>query len=1659
MATGEDEDDDEMLPRRQREISVCQQTGALLLKHILVKWRKKKQSLQELLLSLLIPLILYLNIISGWYRRFPAIPSDDLGRVDEFNANTFGVQYTPVTHTTTQIMQHMASVSFLKGLHIFENNTEEQSANMTFYDTIEVNFNDAFSYELASHPYSSFHLQRDNMDHHSDSCSGSIFYDDVTCAVTQQWTSGFVPLQANIDAAIIQIASNHSVMEELRSVTAVQMRLPPIRVAEGINYDFLVVCTAVAFSPLIYFMSLNVAKERRKFKELMKMMALQDLAFWFSWGLLYAGYILIVAILLTLIMKSDEFIYHTSHSVMFFLFYLYGISLMSLAFLLSSLLKKPKLTGIVGFLFILSFGSLGLAVLYNHVPEPLEWALGLFSPFAFTAGFVRIVHLEDAVKGVDFSDFLEDSFPMLAIFFLLAFDALLYLMLAIYFDKVLPDKYGMHHSRLFFLKPSYWFKKRKNCVNNDILDHEEYSDQVFNDHVEQVPPEFHGKEAISINNIKKMYKDKDKIVNALRGLLLNVYEGQITALLGHSGAGKSTLLNILSGLCPPSEGSAMIYKYKVSEMEDLEEIRKIIGVCPQFNIQFEVLTVKENLRIFAKIKGIRLKEVEQEVQNVLTMLKIKDIQDCQASNLSGGQKRKLTLGIAILGDPQVLILDEPTAGLDLSSRYHVWSLLKEHKANRVTLFSTQLTDEADIIADRKAFISHGRLKCVGSSLFLKRKWGIGYHLSLHINDSCDSAKMTSLVQQHIPNAKLSGQSHEELIYMLPFENVDKFPELFCDLDTHACQEILSYGISMTTLADVFLTLEEEAAIDQADYGVFSEEQAEEERDAFSPDELEQSLLSLSDTGKATVRGTALWRQQVCALARIRFLKLKHESQTIRSILLVCGLLILPCLISKILIGGGTVALARKVSPQMYFLQPGQQHYRTRHTSLLVLNDTGSDIEDFIHAVKSQNIMLEVANGKSISDGQEYNGAIKVSLVDKHFRFSMMCHAKRINCFPVLMNIISNALLRNLNSTRRIQVSTRMLPMILNGHGLRLLWHSIIFMSVLASGFAPHFAMSSIGDYKIKAHSQLWTSGMLPSAYWCGQALVDIPLCCVLLFTMTGIMFLISYQASLTPGLLALPLVVSIFGYAASIVVLTYVISFAFRKRKSYSDLWAFIFIFVSIYGSGGGVSFVLNGIYYITHVDFITTILTALIPIYTLAGCIRIIVQVSSDHEFFSWAEDEEMMLSRVHLLASLAPYLHCIIFIFILRCLEWKYGRKTTREDPIFRISPRKEMFHQNPEESEGEDEDVQAERMKARSVMTCQNQEERPILSVNSLRKEYKDKKASSIFKKRKKVATKNVSFCVKKGEVFGLLGPNGAGKSTTLKVIIGDTSLTAGQVVMKGADAAASEPEEDTTDFLGYCPQENPLWPNLTVQEHLEVYAAVKGMTKEDAAVTIKRVVNALKLQEHLQKPAKKLPAGISRKVCFALSMLGKPTLVLLDELSTGMDPMGQHHVWTAVRAALKNKKQGVILTTHYMKEAEALCDRVAIMVSGKLRCIGSIQYLKNKFGKGYLLEIKVKDPEQVDLIHAEITQIFPLAARQERYSSLMVYKIPMENVQSLSQAFFNLEAAKRTFDLEEYSLSQSTLEQVFLELSREQEKEDFDMNLDSTAEWKLLQKDDN
>uniref|UniRef100_A0A8D2B9F3 ATP binding cassette subfamily A member 6 n=1 Tax=Sciurus vulgaris TaxID=55149 RepID=A0A8D2B9F3_SCIVU len=1610
---------------RIKQISVYQQTQALLCKNFLKKWRMKRESALEWGLPILLGL--YVALLSEFREniQIPEMPPQDLGRVDKFNISSIKIVYTPISNITQQIMNTTSFALLMKGTEIIgvpDRKDMDEILLQNLPDVVGIIFSDTFSYKLKFFQGYTVPFLREDLSGH---CGRK--YDGYSCILSKYWNRGFVTLQTVINAAIIEITTNHSVMDELMSVTAITMKTLPFISKDILQSEMFILYCLLYFSPFIYFLSLSVTKERKKCKDLMKMMGLQDSAFWLSWGLIYTAFIFIISIFIAIIITSAQVILMTGFMVIFTLLFLYGLSLLAFSFLMSVLLQKAALTNL--FVLTLFWGSVGFTDFFKQLPSSVEWILSICSPFAFRTGMAQILHLDYNLNGVVFPDSSGESYTMLATFSVLALDGLIYLTLALYFDKILPYGNERRYSPLFFLSSSSCFRHRRtdNKVIEKDIDPKHPSDGYF----EPIASEFQGKEAIRIRNVRKEYKSKSGKVEALKGLLFDIYEGQITAILGHSGAGKSSLLNILNGLSVPTEGSVTIYNKNTSEMHDLEEIRKITGVCPQNNVQIDLLTVKENLSMFAKIKGIRPKEVDQEVQQILLELDMQNIQDNLAIHLSEGQKRMLTFGIAILGDPQVLLLDEPTAGLDPFSRYRVWTFLKERRANRVILFSTQSMDEADILADRKVIMSNGELKCAGSSVFLKRKWGLGYHLSLYKSEICDPEQITSFINHHIPDAKLKIENKEKLVYTLPLERTSKFPDLFSDIDKCSGQGVMSYDISMSTLNEVFMNMERKSTIRQ-DF-----EQTEMIGDSENLSEMEPACSSHPEVQK-TVSDMGLWRMQACAMARLRFLKLKRERKTLLTLLLMFGIALFPWIIESVAYSMIEQNGDWEFKTELYFLSSGQLPQEPR-TSLLIINNTESNIEDFIQSLKHQNILLEVDDfeNRNGTEGLSYNGAIIVSGKKKDYGFSIVCNTKRLHCFPILMNIISNGLLRMFNHTQYIRIERS--PFSLNNIYI---WtglpESSGFILFVACCLSPYIAMSSISDHKKKASSQLWISGLYPSAYWFGQAVVDINLFNLILLSMYLIIYLTNRMDIYITSQAIFALVVVSLGYSASLIFLTYVISFIFRKRRKNSGLWSFCFYIV------------LTIVPYIILInDFNLTLIIVsmvLLPSSTLA--VFLIFLLMESQEYYEEFQEFKYYLSAVDLLVCLIPYFQALLLVFVLRCMELKCGQKVIRKDPIFRISPQIRRVQPNPEVPVDEDEDVQAERMRASTALTTSNLDEKPVIIASCLHKEYAGQRKSCFSKRKKKIAARNISFCVKKGEVLGLLGPNGAGKSSSIRMIAGITSPTAGQVELKVGEC------KSVWGHLGYCPQENVLWPILTVKEHLEVYAAVKGLQKGDAAMVISRLVKAFNLHEQLNVPVQKLAAGTSRKLCFVLSILGNSPILLLDEPSTGIDPTGQQQIWQAIQAAVKSTERGVLLTTHYLAEAEALCDRVAVMVSGRLRCIGSIQHLKRKFGKDYILELKVKDPSQVSLVHTEILSLFPQAAQQERFSSLLTYKLPVEDVYPLSQAFHKLEAVKHNFNLEEYSLSQCTLEKVFLELFKKPELGNVDEEFDTTMRWKLL-----
>ncbi|XP_028824838.1 cholesterol transporter ABCA5 isoform X2 [Denticeps clupeoides] len=1630
----------------RRDAGVWPQTQSLLYKNVLIKWRTKQQSLQEIFLPLLLLSLLILISTMNPHDHYASVDTKEL-ELEEF-LRIRGLGYTPINNVTTLIMDEVARELHLQeALEMFS--TESELANASRYESnfVGVVFLDNMSYKLRF-PYGELPLPSD----YTESFA-SCFSTSGNCRAANYWYSGFVRLQAHIDAAIIQMQTKRSVWKELK-VRAVMMGQSASVEVQKFPHALISIYLVLAFTPFVSFLIVNVAAEKeRRLKDTMTMMGLYDSAFWLSWGLLYAVLVTAMSVLLAVIATWTSLFYNSSFLVIFLLIFLYGISSIFFSFMLTPLFKKPKFASTVGSMLTVVFGCLSLfTVLIRDFPQTLVWPLCLLSPSAFSIGIAQVVYLEAQGDGAVFSTLANGPHALYVPLVMLLLDCVLYLLLAVYLDQVLPGEFGMRRSILYFLKPSYWSQSRRCYVEvTSATDPEVNGVPAGGESAEAVSPEFRGKDVIRINNIHKVYREKDTTVDALRGLTFDIYEGQITALLGHSGAGKSTLMNILCGICPPSEGTVTMYGSPVCELAEGAELKQLVGICPQFNIIFDVLTVEEHLKIFAAIKGIPGSDINSEVSRVLKDLDLEKIMDAQAKNLSGGQKRKLSVAIAVLGDPKILLLDEPTAGMDPCSRHQVWSMLKSRRAGRVTILTTHYMDEADILADRKAVISQGRLKCVGSSLYLKTKCGVGYHLRMSVSGGSEVQSITSLVQQHVPLAQMSRKQEAELTFTLPFESMDTFPGLFAELDCRPDLGITNYGVSMTTLEDVFLRLEAEAEVDQADYSVFNQEVLEDEGDASSLDDIDQRLLTFSDSRQDSASGHALWRQQFRTVAWLHTLSLQRERKPVLYTFTLFLVFLSAVLVLSLATGNIQLHSPERRFLPIYLQRPHQPPHKYS-TPLLVHNASESDISSFVQHLEAQDIKVEMMKKTDFMVMAPHSAAIMVYGSTRSFNYCIAFNSTTVHSLPMSVNVLSNALLRGLNGSGRISTWTKpfdyQMP---DSMSYVLVDIEVVILGMLAAGMPAYFAMDHTRDQEIRCRSTLRISGLLPSAYWCGQAAIDVPFFYLVLICMTSTLFFFHSNKLMTSSNVT-AVALCLTGYCPSMVLFTYCVSFLFTRVQSNRDFFSVVSMMVCVVSASlVQVSF-LNDIS--GGVVFLHNVLCFFSPLYPLMGCLSFITKVT----FLPSSEEEDLLWKNL-LVTVVAPYLQCVLLLFLLRWLELRYGGKAMKDGRACRtLSRTKGPVQSNPEEGRGEDEDVLMEMARVKESLTCQSCEERPCVVVSDLRKEYSGRREGFSLIKRHKVATKRVSFCLRKGEVLGLLGPNGAGKSTIMHMLAGDTNPTAGQILM-GDYGSGVRPGNNPLEHVGYCPQVNPLWPRLTLQEHLEIYAAIKGLKDQDVPGIIRRVVHALDLKDHLHKQSKNLSGGIKRKLCFALSMLGNPQIVLLDEPSTGMDPKSKQRMWRAIRAAFKNCQRGAILTTHYMEEAEAVCDRVAIMVSGQIRCIGSIQHLKGKFGRCYSLEIKLREElaglQQVAQLHAEVLRIFPHAARQDSFATMMVYKVPMEDVQSLAESFSQLESAKQSFNFEEYNFSQSTLEQVFLEFAKEQENEDEEMgSLSTTFQWLRL-----
>eukprot|EP01104_Vermistella_antarctica_P000233 TRINITY_DN1027_c0_g1_i1.p1 TRINITY_DN1027_c0_g1~~TRINITY_DN1027_c0_g1_i1.p1 ORF type:complete len:919 (+),score=265.13 TRINITY_DN1027_c0_g1_i1:431-3187(+) len=222
----------------------------------------------------------------------------------------------------------------------------------------------------------------------------------------------------------------------------------------------------------------------------------------------------------------------------------------------------------------------------------------------------------------------------------------------------------------------------------------------------------------------------DGSVFAVKGLTFGIQENECFGILGHNGAGKTTLLSMLTGLIAPSAGTAYMFNKCVRDTGEMDELHKIMGVCPQHDVLWGSLTAAEHLMYYGRLKGLRRKKLDAEVKKALKRVGLYDAKDRLSKTFSGGMKRRLSVAISLLGSPKLVIMDEPTTGLDPVSRYHLWDVIAQARKECTIIFTSHSMEEAEALCDRITIMSQGRLRCIGSAAGLKQKFGQGYRLTV-----------------------------------------------------------------------------------------------------------------------------------------------------------------------------------------------------------------------------------------------------------------------------------------------------------------------------------------------------------------------------------------------------------------------------------------------------------------------------------------------------------------------------------------------------------------------------------------------------------------------------------------------------------------------------------------------------------------------------------------------------------------------------------------------------------------------------------------------------------------------------------------------------------------------------------------------------------------
>ncbi|KAL2161940.1 hypothetical protein VTH06DRAFT_7725 [Thermothelomyces fergusii] len=1314
---------------------------------------------------------------------------------------------------------------------------------------------------------------------------------------------------------------------------------------------------------------------------------------------------------------------HTSAGLVFFYFLLAGLAMSSMTILGAAFFKKAQLSGV-----LLTIVFIVLAIIAQTITSPGTAAVAvlslLFTPCNFTFFITLLARWEREERATDLLQPPPDSpweLPGVVFFVFLAVQALVYPVLGGLVER--------------------WLHGTASSGRNVV-----------------VGGDLGGDCTVRLENFTKVYrpgplrrmfsfvsKPREPVV-AVNGLTLSARRGQILALLGANGSGKSTTLDTIAGINKATSGSITI------------DGTGGLGIAPQKNVLWDELTVYEHIRIFNRLKSPGRHATKEEIRELVRAVDLDKKMRAKSATLSGGQKRKLQLGMMLTGGSAVCCVDEVSSGLDPLSRRKIWDILLAERGRRTMILTTHFLDEADLLADYIAVMSRGNLRAHGTSAELKDRLGGGYRI--HINN-------VRLIPRLPDVAGVTKKAtREEASYIASTSAMAA--AVIRELEAAGIRD---YRFSGPTIEDVFLHLAEEVA--QADERKGGGGDANPGPGPGPADE--KSAMLAHGTYQAEKGLELMSGRPVGFWCQAWVLFVKRCVIFKRNWFPTAAALVIP------IVAAGLVMLFVK-DQQAVGCAPADQLSRNE-----AVNVFDGDFELFVvggpaDKFSASNLMRLLApiyyantgaggagdGGLStradVPDGGAAAGFLRnLTIVDSFDDFTRAVVQYRKNVTPAAIWLgddrsrptlaykgdglemvnawfgkwVMDMLLTNASiATSYVPFDRPFTPDA--GDALQLL----VYVGLALCAYPAFFSLYPNLERRRQVRSLQYSNGVKPLPLWMAYLGFDF------VVVLAGAVVSVIFFAALAPDLwyhLGYVFLIFLFHGVASTLLAYNVSLFASNQLSAYAFAAAWQVIVFVLYL----VAYMCVIVYAPVHrIDTLVLVvhfaMSVLAPITSAVRALFVALNL-----FATACDGQQLSPNPGAMVQYGGPILYLILqTVLLFLVLVWADGGSagfSLRRMFGRRSAPPRSAADEYANIS---DEEVANELTRVKSgAAGPDGARQADGLRVVNLTKTFGDN-----------IAVDNVTFGIPHGEVFALLGPNGAGKSTTISVIRGDLKPSAGGDVFV-EDASITRQLAAARSHLGVCPQFDAI-DVMTVEEHLRFYARVRGIP--DVEHNVSAVIRAVGLGAFRTRQAHALSGGNKRKLSLGIALMGNPSVVLLDEPSSGLDAAAKRVMWRTLAATVPGRS--LLLTTHSMEEADALAGRAGILAK-RMLAMGSIDQLRQRFGNQLHVHLVCKGAPRTSDAHVArvrnwVLHTFAGAEVEEKtYHGQMRFKIPAAALGSgtrgggrqpysespdvvsssssssssgsaIGKLVVLLEEYKEYLGVEHYSVSPTTLDQVFL-----------------------------